>query len=144
MTHEYEIVMVEDNPNDAELMIRSLNKPQVVNRLIVLEDGEQALNYFFCRGKYSGCESARSPKVVFLDFKLPKVDGLEVLRQLKSNEQTKKIPIVIVSSSSQDTDIEAAYNLGANSYVVKPVEFAQFRERINQLGFYWLVINEYR
>jgi two-component system response regulator len=143
MEHEkYDIILVEDNPNDAELMIHSLKKNHLANKLIVLEDGEQALNYIFCRGQYAERDSDELPKVIFLDLKLPKVNGLEVLEQVKSNYKTKKIPIVIVTSSKEDPDIEAAYRLGANSYVVKPVSFEQFKETINQLGLYWLVINE--
>ena len=143
MEHEkYDIIIVEDNPNDAELMVHSLKKNHLANKLIVLEDGEQSLDYIFCRGRYAKRDSDELPKVIFLDLKLPKVSGLEVLEQVKSNDKTKKIPIVIVTSSKEDPDIEAAYNLGANSYVVKPVGFDQFKETINQLGLYWLVINE--
>ena len=143
MKHEkYDIIIVEDNPNDAELMVHSLNKNHLANKLIVLEDGEQALDYIFCKGKYAKRNSDELPKVIFLDLKLPKVSGLEVLEQVKSNDKSNKIPIVIVTSSKEDPDIKAAYNLGANSYVVKPVGFDQFKETINQLGLYWLVINE--
>ena len=116
---EYEIVIVEDNPNDAELMVRSLKKNRLANSLIVLEDGEQALDFILCRSKYAGRDITRPPKVIFLDLKLPKVDGLEVLKQLKSNKQTRKIPVIIVASSREDPDIAAAYNLGANSYIVQ-------------------------
>ncbi len=143
MNHEkYDIVIIEDNPNDAELMVRSLQKNRLANSLIVLEDGEQALDFLFCRGKYVERDSYKSPRVIFLDLKLPKVNGLEVLEQLKSNKKTKKIPIVIVTSSKQDPDIAAAYDLGANSYVVKPVDFNKFKATINQLGLYWLVVNQ--
>ena len=142
MKHEFEIVIVEDNPNDAELMVRSLKKNRLANSMIVLEDGEQALDYIFCRGKYADRNSSELPTVIFLDIKLPKIDGLEVLRQVKSNEQTRKIPVIIVTSSKEDPDISTAYNLGANSYVVKPVNFNNFVETINQLGSYWLVVNE--
>ena len=143
MEHEkYDIILVEDNPNDAELMVHSLKKNHLANKLIVLEDGEQALDYIFCKGQYAERDSDELPKVIFLDLKLPKVSGLEVLEQVKSNDKSNKIPIVIVTSSKEDPDIKAAYNLGANSYVVKPVGFDQFKETINQLGLYWLVINE--
>ncbi len=143
MEHEkYDIILVEDNPEDAELMVRSLQKNHLANKLIVLEDGEQALNYIFCKGEYKGRDSGELPNVIFLDLKLPKVHGLEVLEQVKSNDKTKKIPIVIVTSSKEDPDIEAAYRLGANSYVVKPVDFDKFKKTINQLGLYWLVTNE--
>ncbi len=139
---QYEIIIVEDNAYDAELMVRSLKEKNLANQLIVLEDGEDALDFIFCRGKYTARNLSSLPKVIFLDIKLPKVDGLEVLRQLKSNEQTRTIPIVIVTSSKEDPDIETAYKLGANSYVVKPVEFDDFLKTINQLGLYWLVVNE--
>jgi len=142
MKHEYEIVIVEDSPYDAELMVRSLKKNRLANSLIVLEDGEQALDFIFCRGKYTGRDSSGAPKVIFLDLKLPKVDGLEVLKQVKSNEQTRKIPVIIVTSSKEDPDIATAYDLGANSYVVKPVDFDNFVRKMTQLGLYWLVVNE--
>lgn len=142
MKEDFEIVIVEDNPNDAELMVRSLKKNNLINKMIVLEDGEQALDFIFHRGKYADHNLHECPRVIFLDLKLPKVDGLEVLKQLKSNEQTKKIPVIIVTSSKEDPDIATAYNLGANSYVVKPVNFDNFAETINQLGLYWLVVNE--
>ncbi|MCK5132907.1 MAG: response regulator [Candidatus Sabulitectum sp.] len=142
MRNGFEIVIVEDNPNDAELMIRSLKKNRLANSLIVLEDGELALEYMFCRGQYNDRDSSGSPKVIFLDLKLPKVDGLEVLKQLKTNEKTRKIPVIILTSSKEDPDIAAAYDLGANSYVVKPVGFDDFVEMMNKLGLYWLVVNE--
>jgi len=142
MNQEYEIVIVEDNPDDAELMIRSLKQNKLSNNLILLEDGEQALDYIFCRGKYKDKTSSISRMVIFLDLKLPKVDGLEVLKQIKSNDKTKKIPVIIVTSSKEDPDITAAYALGANSYVVKPVNYNKFAETIIQLGLYWLVVNE--
>ena len=142
MEQEYEIVIVEDNQDDAELMIRSLKKNKLANNLTLLEDGEQALDYFFCRGKYKDRTLLISRMVIFLDLKLPKVHGLEVLEQLKSNEKTRKIPVIIVTSSKEDPDIAAAYDLGANSYVVKPVNYENFVEMINQLGLYWLVVNE--
>ena len=142
MKKEYEIVIVEDNPEDSELMLRSLKKNQLSNHLIVLEDGELALDFFFRRGKFKERKASSSNLMIFLDLKLPKVDGLEILRQLKSNPDTKKIPVVIVTSSNQDPDIETAYELGANSYVVKPVDYEKFTDTIKQLGLYWLVVNE--
>ena len=142
MKHEIEIVIVEDNPNDAELMVRSLEKNRLANSLIVLEDGAQALDFIFCRGQYTSRDSSGSPKVIFLDLKLPKVDGLEVLKQVKSNEQTRKIPVVIITSSRKHPDVKAAYNLGANSYIVKPVVFDNFVKTMTQLGLYWLMINQ--
>ena len=142
MKKEYEIIIVEDNPEDSELMMRSLKKNNLSNNLILLEDGELALDFFFRRGKYKERKATKSNLMIFLDLKLPKVDGLEILRQLKSNKNTKKIPVVIVSSSKQDPDINTAYELGANSYVVKPVDYEKFTETIKQLGLYWLVVNE--
>jgi len=143
MEHEeYEILIVEDNPQDAELMVRSLKKRRLANNLIVVEDGEEALDFILCRGQYSGRDIKRPPKVIFLDLKLPKVNGLEVLKEIKSHKLTKKIPVVIVTSSREDPDVQAAYDLGANSYVVKPVNFENFSETMSQLGMYWLVVNE--
>lgn len=139
---EYDILIVEDNPNDAELMVRSLQKNHLANKLFVVADGAEALDFVFCRGQYAKRDLNRLPKVVFLDLKLPKVDGLEVLREVKSNERTKKLPVVIVTSSEEDPDIATAYDLGANSYIVKPVDFDNFVQAIRQLGLYWLVINE--
>ncbi len=143
MEHEKrDIIVVEDNPNDAELMVRSLKKNNLANKLVVLEDGEQALDYIFCTGEYKGRDSSVLPNVIFLDLKLPKVNGLEILKKVKSNDKTKMIPVVIVTSSKEDPDIKAAYEFGANSYVVKPVDFTKFKETINQLGLYWIVVNE--
>lgn len=139
---EYEILIIEDNPHDAELMVRSLKKNHLANKLTVLEDGELALDFLFRRGPFAE-RSSRSPRVVFLDLKLPKVSGLEVLREVKSNEATRKIPVIVVTSSREDPDISTAYELGANSYVVKPVNFADFVEKMNQLGSYWMAVNEH-
>lgn len=139
---EFEIVIVEDNPSDAELMVRTLKKNQLVNDLIVLEDGEKALEFFLPDEQLQNEGPTHLPKVIFLDLKLPKVSGLEVLRQLKENNKTKEIPVVIVTSSKEDPDIDTAYRLGANSYVVKPVNFDDFIKTINHLGIYWLLVNE--
>lgn len=139
---EYEILIVEDNPDDAELMIRSLKKNNLANQLVVLEDGEEALDFLYCRNKYAQRNSNSVPRVIFLDLKLPKVNGLEILRQVKSDEILKKIPVIVVTSSKEDPDIRSAYELGANSYVVKPVDFDNFMKTISQLGMYWLVVNE--
>ena len=139
---KYDIVIIEDSPNDAELIVRTLKKNKITEKLIVLEDGEQALNYFLCQGEFQKRDINVFPKVIFLDIKLPKVTGLDVLKQLKSNDQTRKIPVVMVTSSRQDPDVASAYNLGANSYVVKPVDFKRFKETINQLCIYWLNTNE--
>lgn len=141
MKNEYEIVIVEDNPNDAELMVRALKKKNLLNNLIVLKDGVQALDFMFSTGEYSNKKLKTLPKVIFLDLKLPKMDGLKVLEKLKSSKRTKNIPVVILTSSNQDPDIKTAYSLGANSYVVKPVDFNNFSEVVSKLGLYWLLVN---
>lgn len=137
-----EILIVEDNPNDAELTIRALKKHKLANNLYLVEDGAEALDFLFCRGKYESRHPAQPPKVIFLDLKLPKVSGLEVLREIRNDPTTRKLPVVVVSSSKEDPDIKAAYELGANSYVVKPVDFDDFVGAMSQLGLYWLVVNE--
>jgi two-component system, response regulator len=137
-----EILLVEDNPQDAELTIRSLKKKNLANQLVVVEDGEEALEYLFCRGRFASRDASQPPKVVLLDLKLPKVSGLEVLRALKKSEQTRTIPVVIVTSSREDPDVKTAYDLGANSYVVKPVDFDAFAEAVSSVGLYWLLVNQ--
>ncbi|MDR4989133.1 MAG: response regulator [Bacteroidales bacterium] len=137
-----DILIVEDNPSDAELMVRALKKQKLANNLFIVEDGSEALDFVFCRGKYEHRHTFRPPKVMFLDLKLPKVNGLEVLKELKSNPATKSLPVVVVTSSREDPDIKAAYELGANSYVVKPVDFDDFIDAMRQLGLYWLIVNE--
>ncbi len=136
-----DILLVEDNPQDAELTIRALKKRNLANRLYLVEDGEEALDFMFGKDKYAERNLNHTPKVVFLDLKLPKLDGLQVLRTLKADERTHTVPVVIVTSSTQDPDIETAYDLGANSYVVKPVGFEAFAEAMSALGLYWLVVN---
>ncbi len=133
-----EILLVEDNQRDAELTIRALKKNNLANRLIHVQDGVEALDFLFRRGKYAEREINQHPRLVLLDLKLPKVSGLEVLRTIKQHEQTKNIPVVVVTSSIEDPDIQSAYALGVNSYVVKPV---QFSEAISRLGIYWLLVN---
>ena len=137
-----EILIVEDNPRDAELTMRALRKNNLANNVIIAEDGAEALDFFFCRGKYKKRSIANPPKVVLLDLKLPKVSGLEVLKIVKDDERTSHIPIVIVTSSRQEPDINEAYALGVNSYVVKPVDFDQFINAMSSLGLYWLLVNE--
>ena len=137
-----DILLVEDNPRDAELTLRALKKRNLANRVFVVEDGADALDFIFCRGRYVQREVGHPPKVVLLDLKLPKVNGLEVLRAIRAEEETRRVPVVMVTSSAEDPDIQAAYGLGANSYVVKPVEFDAFQEAMSQLGFYWLIVNQ--
>jgi two-component system, response regulator len=137
-----DILIVEDNPQDAELTIRALRKNNLANQIFVAEDGEEALEFIFTRGRYAGRQTVKPPKVVFLDLKLPKVSGLEVLKEIKSHPETKKLPVVVVTSSREDPDVQSAYELGANGYVVKPVEFGDFFESVAQTGHYWLMVNE--
>jgi two-component system response regulator len=137
-----EILIVEDNPNDAELMVRALKKQNLVNHIYIAEDGEEALDFIFCRGKFEDRHPSIILKVIFLDLKLPKINGLEVIKEVKSNEATKKLPIVVVTSSKEDPDIETAYELGANSYVVKPVDFEDFIRAMSHTGLFWLLVNE--
>jgi len=137
-----EILLVEDNPNDAELIIRALKKNKLANNVLVAEDGVEALDSLFCRGKYANKDIRSTPKVVLLDLKLPKISGLEVLKIIKEDNMTSNIPVVIVTSSGEEPDIQKAYDLGANSYVVKPVDFDQFINAMGSLGLYWLLINK--
>lgn len=137
-----EILIVEDNPQDAELTIRAMRKNNLANNLYVVEDGEEALDFIFCKGKYANRSFAQPPKVIFLDLKLPKISGLEVLQEIKSNPLTKSMPVVMVTSSREDPDIRKAYELGVNSYVVKPVNFEDFLRAMSQIGLYWLLVNE--
>jgi two-component system response regulator len=140
--NEVEILLVEDNINDAELTIRALNKVNLANNLIHVKDGEEALDFIFGRGVFANRDKQRRPKVILLDIKMPKVDGIEVLRQIKSDETTKTIPVVIMTSSREEQDIITSYQLGVNSYVVKPVNFEAFAKAISDLGLYWLIINQ--
>jgi two-component system response regulator len=137
-----DILIVEDNPHDAELTVRTLKKQHLANKIFIVEDGEEALNFIFCREKYSNRDNSRPTKVIFLDLKLPKINGLEVLKEIKSNPDTKKLIVVIITSSKEDPDIKAAYELGANSYIVKPIDFDAFRQAMMNSGMYWLVVNE--
>jgi two-component system response regulator len=136
-----EILLVEDNPRDAELTIRALKKKHLANRLFHVEDGVEALDFLFARGRFADRNMDDSPKVVLLDLKLPRINGLEVLRIIKDDDRTRVIPVVIVTSSAEDPDVRTAYQLGANSYVIKPVEFETFIEAMSKLGIYWLMVN---
>lgn len=135
------ILLVEDNPNDEALTLRAFKKNNILNDIFVTRDGAEALDYLFCRGDYTDRDPIL-PQMVLLDLKLPKIDGLEVLRQIRANEKTKLIPVVILTSSKEEQDLLDGYKLGANSYVRKPVTFEDFSEAINQLGLYWLILNE--
>lgn len=136
------ILLIEDNPNDAELTLRALRENNLANEIKLLDDGEKALNYIFCRGEFSGRDQSENPKLIILDLKLPKVDGLEILRELKSSDATKSIPVVVLTSSQHETDVITSYKLGVNSYIVKPVEFDKFVDAVRQLGLYWMLINQ--
>lgn len=136
------ILLVEDNPDDVELTLRAFEKSTIVNDIVVVEDGEAALDYLFRTGAHAGRDSKMMPEVVLLDLNLHKIDGLEVLRQMRSDERTRRLPVVVLTSSNEESDIIGSYDLGANSFVRKPVDFAQFIEAAQQLGLYWLVLNE--
>ena len=136
------ILVVEDNRRDEALTLRALKKSNVVNDVVVVRDGVEALDYIFGTGPYEARDTSRLPQMVLLDLKLPKVDGLEVLKKLRSEERTRRLPVVVFTSSSEEEDMVKSYNLGANSYVRKPVEFDQFLEATKQLGIYWLLLNE--
>jgi two-component system response regulator len=136
------ILLVEDNPDDEALTLRALKKSKIANRVVVARDGEEALDYLFGTGKYAGRNLKDAPTIVLLDLKLPKIDGLEVLRQIRANEHTQFTPVIILTSSQEERDRLQGYKLGVNSYVVKPVDFSQFSEAINYLGLYGLVLNE--
>ena len=136
------ILLVEDNPDDVELTMRALKKSNVLNDVVVAQDGTEALDYLFCTGKYSGRDKNFMPQVVLLDLKMPKVDGLEVLKRMRADERTMLLPVVVLTTSSEEKDRISSYKLGANSYVRKPVDFNQFTEAVKQLGLYWLLLNE--
>jgi two-component system response regulator len=140
--NERVILLVEDNPDDEALTKRALVKNKIANDMVVARDGEEAMEYLFGTGKYTGRDTSNLPAVVLLDIKLPKVDGLEVLRRVRADERTRLLPIVLLTSSKEEQDLIRGYSLGANSYVRKPVDFVQFIEAVRQLGLYWLVLNE--
>lgn len=138
---EVEILLVEDNPNDAELTIRTLKKHHLTDKLVWVKDGAEALDFLFGTGTYAGRQTASVPRAILLDLKMPKVDGLEVLKAIKNDERTKQVPVIVLTSSTQDQDIETCYRLGVNSFVSKPVAFDDFVRVVSELGLYWMLIN---
>jgi CheY-like chemotaxis protein len=140
--NEVEVLLVEDNPSDAELTLRALKKHNLANKLVHVKDGAEAIDFLFAQGVYSSRKVENGPKLVLLDLKLPKVDGIEVLRKIKKDDRTKLICVVVMTSSREDRDLKECYELGVNGYVVKPVEFENFARAVSQLGFYWLLLNE--
>jgi len=138
---EVEILLVEDNPTDAELAIRALKKNNLANKLVWVKDGAEALEFLFATGAYSERQVVNGPKVILLDLRLPKVDGMEVLRRIKGDERTRTIPVVVLTSSKEDRDVAESYQLGVNSYISKPVEFDEFVKTVSELGLYWLLVN---
>ena len=136
------ILLVEDNPNDVELTLRAFEKSKVSNDIVVVRDGEQAIHYLFSTGPHAGRDPAMMPEVVLLDMKLPKIDGLGVLRRMRADGRTRRLPVVILTSSKEDKDVASSYDLGANSFVRKPVDFGEFVDAARNLGVYWLVMNE--
>ena len=136
------ILLVEDNPDDEALTLRALKKNNILNPVTVVRDGAEALDYLFCQGAYAGRDASKQPAVILLDLKLPKIDGLEVLKRLRADARTRLLPVVILTSSKEEQDLVNGYSLGANSYIRKPVDFTQFMEAIRQVGLYWLMMNE--
>lgn len=136
------ILLVEDNPDDERLTIRALKKQNIQNEVVVAHDGVEAIEYLFGEGKHAGRDLSQMPQVVLLDLKLPKLNGLDVLKRIRANERTHSIPVVVLTTSSEERDIVDSYNLGANSYVRKPVDFVEFAEAVKTLGMYWLLLNE--
>jgi two-component system, response regulator len=140
--NEVEVLLVEDNPYDAELTLRALKEKGLANKVLTFTDGAEALDFLFGTGDYTGRNLTPAPRVIFLDLKLPKINGLEVLEKVRADARTKKIPVVILTSSQEETDIVKSYNLGVNSYMVKPVDFDKFVQVVEELGLYWLLLNK--
>jgi two-component system response regulator len=138
---QVEILLVEDNPNDAALTMRSLKKGNFLNKLYWVKDGQQALDFLYCTGKYAARDGDDHPKLILLDLKMPKVDGIEVLQRIKSDERLRVIPVVVMTSSNEQPDVTESYRLGVNSYVVKPMEFGAFAEAVAKIGMYWIMVN---
>jgi CheY-like chemotaxis protein len=142
MNRQLEILLVEDNPQDAELTIHALKNRNLANNIIHVIDGQAALDFLFGAGAYAGRDVHKQPKVVMLDLKLPKVDGIEVLQRIRADDRTRLLPVVVLTSSREDRDVIETYRLGANSYIVKPVDFENFSDAVTSLGLYWLLLNE--
>ncbi len=142
MSNEVEILLVDDSPEDVELTIRALRRSKIANEIQVAEDGAEALDFLFCRGAHRDRTFSHPPKLVLLDLKLPKIDGLEVLRAMRADERTRAIPVVILTSSKEQRDVIKGYSLGVNAFVQKPVDFEQFGEAIRQIGMFWMLINQ--
>ncbi|MBI3475885.1 MAG: response regulator [Acidobacteria bacterium] len=142
MIGQVDILIVEDDVDDITLALRALQREHLANRIFLARDGEQALDFLFCRGDYAGRSADALPKLVLLDLKLPRLSGIEILKQIKGDTHTRGVPVVILTSSKEERDLIASYNLGANSYIQKPVNFEQFRQTIKTLGMYWLVVNQ--
>lgn len=142
MDKRIEIILIEDNVFEAELAMRALAKNNLANKVLHIDDGEEALDYIFSRGKHLGRKSEPLPKLILLDLKLPKVNGLQILKEIKENPATKSIPVVVLTSSQEERDIVESYKLGVNSYLVKPLNFESFSNAITNLGFYWLLLNQ--
>jgi two-component system, response regulator len=140
--HDVDILLVEDSPDDADLAIHALRKEKLASSIFIARDGEEALNFIFCRGEFNDRYFDHPPKLILLDLKLPKVDGMQVLRTIKSDPRTKAIPVVIMTSSKEERDLVSGYDLGANSFIQKPVDFDQFQETVKQVGLYWMVTNQ--
>jgi len=141
-SHIVEVLLVEDNPQDLELALRAFKKANLTNRIEVARDGAEAIEFLFCEGAHAGRKIEDGPKVVLLDLKLPKIDGMEVLRRMKSDPRTRSIPVVVLTSSQEQNDVVESYNLGVNSYIVKPVNFERFATAVQELGYYWLLLNQ--
>lgn len=139
---EIEILLVEDNPNDAEIAMRALKKNNLANNVLLVQDGEEALDFLYARGKFEDRGFNNRPKIILLDLQLPKVDGKEVLRIIKSDPEKKMIPVIVLTSSKEEKDIVETYQLGVNSYIVKPVDFDKFVESVKEIGLYWLLMNQ--
>ena len=141
-TEDIDILLVEDNASDAEMTLAALSQNNLANKMLHVKDGAEALDFIFAEGKFSHRQKEQRPKVILLDLKMPKVNGIEVLARIRSDERTRTIPVVVLTSSKEDPDIKKCYDLGVNSYVVKPVEFGEFRRAISELGLYWMIVNQ--